>query len=276
MSKEGKKKRHYLTLETRMKLYPEVLKLRKQGLSQRKIQRIIYEKHGVEISLSVINYWIRGKKHPFGKVNKFDEKPSPELSYIIGAIYGDGCKRFDGRVYYFRLAVNDKEFAKEFSKNLAKILGKNKPYKIFWSEYLKQWITQGYSILLYKFLKEKTFEELKIYIEYNKDCVSSFLRALFDGEGYIYKRKLRLYNTNKELLIYVKYLLEKYFNIETTGPRLKRKVGEITHFLNGKVVKYTKDYYSLYIRANSLLNFYKFVGFTIKRKQQRLLEAIKQ
>ncbi len=233
MNKEGEKKRHYLPLETRINLYPEVLKLRKQGLSQRKIQRIIYEKHGVKISQPLISYWIRGKKHPLGKANKFNDKPSPELSYIIGVIYGDGYKYLNSKEYRLRLAVVDKDFTIEFAKNLAKILKRKKPYKPFFNEKLKRWIVVGSSILLFKFL-EKPFEELKQYIEYNKDCAASFLRALFDGEGSIYKRRIELYNTDKELLVYAKYLLEKYFNINTTGQYLARKAGKIVHFPNGE------------------------------------------
>ena len=138
------------------------------------------------------------------------------------------------------------------------------------------------SFQLYDFLN-RPLEELKFHIEHCKDCVASFLRALFDGDGSIYvkirgrrkERKLYLFNTNKELLIYVQYLLKKYFDIDTTGPYLKTKSGEITYFPNGKIAKANEDCYYIYIRVNSLLNFYKYIGFTIKRKQQRLIEAIK-
>ncbi len=184
----GETKRHYLPLETRIQLYNEVRRLRKQGLIYKEIIERLYEKYKIRLFASNICCWINGKHNPLGKVNKFINRPSPELSYIIGVICGDGYKCLSGRSYFLKLAVNDKEFVEEFSKCLAKVLGKDKPYKLYWSENLKQWVVEGYSILLYKFLKEKSFEELKTYIEYNKDCVSSFLRALFDGEATIYKR----------------------------------------------------------------------------------------
>ncbi len=279
ISKEGEKKRHYLPLETRIQLYNEVHRLRKQGLSQRKIQKIVYEEYRIKISSMLISYWVRGKHNPLGNINKFNDKPSPELSYIIGVISGDGYKYFDGKGYLLRLAVNDKEFAEAFARNLTKILRKDKPYKIFWNGRSKQWIVVGCSIQLFKFLEEKSLEELKPYIEYNKDCVSSFLKALFDGEGSIYPQKcgwtLELYNTDKRLLIYVKYLLGKYFEIDSTGPHLARKTGKIVHSPNGEY-KATKNYYYLYIRRRSLINFHKFIGFSIKRKQRRLLKAIKR
>jgi intein-encoded DNA endonuclease-like protein len=259
----------------RMKMYEDVIELRKQGLIHEKIRKIIYKKYGKQISLSTISFWINGKKHPLGNVNKFDEKPSPELEYIIGAIFSDGYKYFDNNTHYLlRLAVKDREFAEEFGRCLVKVLGRRKPYKLYRDKSKKQWIVMGCSIQLYKFLN-RPLEELKIYIEHCKDCVSAFLRALFDGDGHIYKRRLMFYNTNKELLIYVQYLLKKYFDVEATGPHLATRKGSIRHFPNG-VYKATEDYYYIYIRANSLLNFYKHIGFTIKRKQKRLIKAIKQ
>jgi intein-encoded DNA endonuclease-like protein len=273
ISKRGERRR-CLPLEIRTKMYEDVVKLRKTGLTHEEIQRRIHEKYGKWISLSRINDWINGKHHPFGKVNKFDEKPSPELEYIIGTMFSDGYKYFSNEGYRLQLVVLDKEYAEEFGRCLAKVLGKEEPYKPFWDKNRKQWTIIVCSIQLYKFLNS-SLEELKPYIEHCKDCVASFLRALFDGEGCIHKRKLVLCNTNKELLIYAQYLLKKYFDIDTTGPHLKRRKGSIVHFPNGKISKATEDYYYIYIRAKSLLNFYKYIGFTIKRKQQRLIEAIK-
>ncbi|MEM1575803.1 MAG: LAGLIDADG family homing endonuclease [Nitrososphaerota archaeon] len=282
---KGEEKRRYLPLEIRSQMYDDVIKLRKQGLNYIQIQKEIYEKYGLRLPQPTISTWINRKKHPLGRVNKFDDKPSPELAYVIGAIFGDGSLYFDKHYFHFLilLAVNDKEFANEFGKNLAKVLGKKGPYKPFWDEHRKQWVVEVTSILLYKFLN-KPLRELKPYIEYSNKTASAFLRALFDGEGCMftkrypkkYIRTLRLYSTDKELLNYAKFLLEKYFNINTTGPHLERKSGEVKHFPNGRITKTTKDFYYLYIRTNSLLNFYKFINFSIKRKQQRLIEAIKQ
>ncbi len=84
-----------------------------------------------------------------------------------------------------------------------------------------------------------------------------------------------LYNTDKELLVYAKYLLKKHFDIESTGLHLLTRAGKNIHFPNG-TYKSTKNCYCIYIRAKSLQNFYKYINFTIKRKQQRLLKAIKQ
>jgi intein-encoded DNA endonuclease-like protein len=271
ISKRGERRR-CLPLEIRAKMYEDVIELGKQGLKYKEIQERIYEKYEIQISLSAISFWVNGKKEPFGRVNKFNRKPSPELAYVIGTMFSDGYKYFNNGGYRLRLAVVDREYAEEFGKNLAKLLGRKEPYKPFYNENLKRWIVVGSSIQLYKFLN-RPFEELKPYIEHCKDCVSAFLRALFDGEGSIYKRKLILYNTDEKLLSYIQYLLESFFDINSTL-HLAMKKGSIKHFPNG-VYKATEDCYYIYIRANSLLNFYKYIGFTIERKQQRLIKAIK-
>jgi len=280
ISKRGER-RKYLPLETRMKMYEDVLKLGRQGLKYKEIQKIIYKKHRKRLPIPTAFHWINEKHNPLGKVNKFDEKPSPELEYIVGTMFSDGYKYIGKKSRYsLRLDVNDREFAEKFAECLTKVLGKKKPYKPFWSKSKKQWIIEGCSVQLYKFL-DRPLEELKPYIEHCKDCVASFLRALYDAEGSICvkikgrkrKRRLYLYNTNKELLVYVQYLLKKYFGINSTL-HLAIKKGSISHFPNNKIAKTNQDEYYVYIHARSLLNFYRCIGFTIKRKQRDLIRAI--
>ena len=178
------------------------------------------------------------------------------------------------------MRVNDKEYAEEFGRCLARVLGKKESYKAFWNEKRKQWIVVVCSIQLFRFL-DKPLEELKPYIEYSKETIASFLRAIFDGEGSIYvkikgrkrRRQLHLYNTDEKLLSYIQYLLKKYFDIDSIL-HLTIKKGSITYCPNG-VYKTTENCYYLYIRAKSLFDFYKHIGFVIKRKQRRLLKAIK-
>jgi len=280
ISKRGERK--YLPLEIRAKMYEDVVKLRRQGLKLSEIQKSLYEKYGRRLPRSTIYGWINGKHNPFEKVNKFDELPSPELAYIIGVMLSDGYKYLNRRWYFLWLVVNDKEYAKEFGKCLTKVLKKKKQYEPFYNKKKKRWVIAVNSILLFKFL-ERPFEELKFYIEYSEETVASFLRAMFDGDGCIYtkireRRKQRilvLTNTNEKLLVYIQYLLKKYFSIEATGPHLSARKNSIRHFPNGKISKTTKDYYYIYIHAKSLLNFYKHIGFTIKQKQQKLIKAIK-
>jgi intein-encoded DNA endonuclease-like protein len=280
INKRGERRR-CLPLEIRTKVYNDVIKLGKQGLTYKEIQEKLFEKYKVQLCMKNIYNWINGKHHPFGNVSNFDGNPSPELGYVIGAMLGDGCLYFDGGNYLLWLRVNDKEYAEEFGRCLAKILGKKKPYKPFWNKNRKQWIVVVCAVQLFKLL-DRPLEELKPYIEYSKETVASFLRALFDAEGSIYvkikgdekERQLCLYNTDEKLLSYIQRLLKGYFDIDSTLYLIIKK-GSIKHFPNGKIAKTTKNYYLLYIHARSLLNFYKHIGFTIKRKQQTLIKAIK-
>ena len=152
ISKRGER-RKYLPLEIRAKMYEDVIKLRKRGLKYKEIQEKLFEKYRVQPCMKSIYNWIYGKHDPLGNINMLDEKFlfKPELKYIIGAIFSDGYKYFNNGNYLLRLAVKDKEFAEEFGRCLAKVVGKKEPYKLFWDKNKKQWIVVGYSIQLYKF-----------------------------------------------------------------------------------------------------------------------------
>mgnify|MGYP003928885709 CR=1 FL=1 len=102
--------------------------------------------------------------------------------------------------------------------------------------------------------------------------MAAFLRGFVDSEGCINKSGyICIINTNVELLNYVKELLKRH-NIESTGPKLtSTRRGTIIHNpRTGKRYVTKKDCYHIYIRASSNTNFYKHVGFTVRRKQIRL------
>ena len=80
-------------------------------------------------------------------------------------------------------------------------------------------------------------------------------------------------NSSLELLTYVRYLLFKYFGIETTGPHLcTRKDSLMTR--RGKLFQRKVDCFSIYIRRRSLREFYEDIGLTIQRKNIRLKKAL--
>ncbi|MEM4297930.1 MAG: hypothetical protein QW815_06145 [Nitrososphaerota archaeon] len=59
--------------------------------------------------------------------------------------------------------------------------------------------------------------------------------------------------------------------IETEGPQLGTKRGtSFTDPRNGKIFYAKKDVYCLYAPSDYRLKLYKQIGFTIRRKQQRL------
>lgn len=264
-----------LPLELRLRLYPEVFQLRGQGLSYRKIAHVIYKCSGVRVSHTTMVNWVNGRRTPFGNINYFDARPSPELCYIIGTVLSDGSliSYSKERSYIINLRVKDYEYAAEFSRCLAKVLRRKEPYGIRRKD--NRWFTEAKSILLYKFLKQP-LEKLKPYIEHNEDCAAAFLRAFFDGEGSVHGRDgrdLNVYNTDKQLLIYIEELLKRHFDINSTEPRIIVTKG-VHCSPTGKQYRTNKDCYYVRVRTDSLLTFYKAIGFTIKRKQLRLAEAV--
>lgn len=264
-----------LALVQRLRLYNHVIQLREQGLSYNQIIEQIRRLNGVRLHIFQVYRWTHGLHTPLGNVNTFFAKSSPTLAYIIGVKAGDGYIYKSDYNYMFELRVVDYEFAAETGRKLAKLLSRKKPYQPWWDRNnSRRWCVWCCSVLLHHFLQRPPVK-LKAYVEHCKDCVAAFLRAFFDSEGSITGRTLIVYNTNKEVLLYVELLLRRYFSIETTGPHKAQKVGQSFRSpTNGKIYQTKKACYRLYIRVESLALFHRYIGFTIRRKQQRLTEAV--
>jgi intein-encoded DNA endonuclease-like protein len=256
--------------EFRIKMYNDVHKLRKRGLSYTEIRKEIYRKHGVWIGTGTISRWLRGVHSPYNgrRLPSLELlKPSEDLANVIGVVLGDGYTyersiHKTSRGYIIGLEAKDKEFVEEFGRRLANVLGKEAIRPKF-REGVGTYVVKATSKTLYELLKKPVdLKRIKPYVEHCPKCAAAFLRGLFDSEACIGKDgHIKLYNTNYEVLVYAQKLLWKYFGIESTGPwPHKQKEG----------------YYYIYIRAESLLNFYRYIGFTILRKQKRLEEYLKR
>src|SRR5881296_3363232 len=135
-----------------MQLYGRVRELSGFGLSYRQIQEAVLRNRQVRLAKSTISVWVNGLHGPTGRLNSFRPNPTPELAYVIGVILGDGNLNIHGYNAELILAVTDHDFAEEFSRCLAKVLNRERPYKIRWSERKNRWVVQGSSTLLHKFL----------------------------------------------------------------------------------------------------------------------------
>ncbi len=267
----------YRPLELRMKLYDEVHSLRKLGLSHSQIIKMVQEKYNEKLSRSHISWWLRGIHSPYGNVLiMFDDiKPSKELAFIIGDVAGDGYtyvrkKTYD---YVIGLKCKDVEHAMEFTRCLETITG-SKPCIGKGKD--DRYVVEGCSKTLYELLKKPLdIEKLRQYIEYSVETMTAFLRAFLGSEGCIDKRGyIRVYNTDLRLLNYVKQLLLK-LNIEVTGPHLGTKKGTpIYNRKGGRTYYKKKDEYYLYIRASSTQRFAELIGFTIRKKMERVIKAL--
>jgi len=173
--------RNYRSLEIKEKLqiYNEVLNLRKEDLSYRKIQEIIKKENGVKLSTYTIGLWIRGESHPLRNYNKIVD--GPELAYVISAWLGDGRlpRRKNRPEHSVALPVKDYDFAEEWGRCLAKAFGKKRPCKPRWDNFHQRWVTKSCSKLLHKLLrraKEDPWIVLLDLKKYPADACRGFFR----------------------------------------------------------------------------------------------------
>jgi intein-encoded DNA endonuclease-like protein len=276
----------YLPRELRIKLYGDVVALRRGGLMYRGIIEEVWRRYGVRISKSLISEWLRGVHSPYNgrRIPSLELlKPSEELAYVIGVVLGDGYPKMKRRVIkgynyvWIGLKARDREFVEGFGRCLAKVLGRRQ----IRPRYVKssgRYVVEAESKTLYELLRKPVdLDRLKKYVEHCERCVAAFIRGFADSEGCVEKSGyIRIYNTDLRLLTYVKALLRRP-NIESMVPKLNKRRGTlINNPRTGKQYITNMDCYYIYIRASSNANFYKYIGFTIKRDQQRLEEYTRE
>jgi intein-encoded DNA endonuclease-like protein len=276
----------YLPRELRIKLYNDVIALRRGGLMYRGIIGEVWRRYGVRLSKSHISYWLRGIHNPYNgrRIPSLELlKPSEELAYVIGAKVGDGYVGKKSRVrkgyndVMIGLKAKDREFVEEFGRCLAKVLNRRE-IRPRYRRSLGRYVVEVRSQTLYELLRKPVdLERLKKYIEHCERCVAAFLRGFADSEGCVDKNGyITIYNTDLRPLTYVKELLRR-LGIESTGPRIHVRRGTIFYDPRmGKKYSCNKDVYVIYIRASSNINFYRYIGFTITRKQMRLESYVKR
>ncbi len=245
--------------------YKKAMQMLNKGVGPTKVSREL------DIPKPTVKRWkYKGEKPPLAR---WIPKPSKELAYIIGVLYGDGSLYINRHCYKIQLMVNDYEFAEIFSKNMARLLNK-KYVKPKWNKIENRWVAIYFSKAFYTWYKQQNLDTLKPYIEYSRETVANFLRGLYDSDGghYIYKKKrysrIHLSNNNKDLLRYVQHLLEKYFGINATGPYISTKAGTENEMRNGKTAKTNHNNYLIVIsRRQYTEKFLSMIGFSIEEKQ---------
>ena len=267
----------YRSLEERLRLYEEVIKLRKQGLGYARIAKSIEEKYGFPLNPSTIRYWVKGKRTPLGRCNRIVE--GPELAYVVSAWLGDGELALDRRNYkhHVKLAVKDYDFAEEWGRRLAEALGRSKPYTPRWDNDLQRWVVKGSSALLYDLLKRAREGDPWILMPYLEKYPAEACRGSFDAEGSvnINRYQIEACNTNSRTIGLFEGLLGKlgidcrmhkfrwdeFMKCPKTGKLYRRNSGSIMC-----LAIYGED---------NIMRFAEKIGFTIARKRAALMELVR-
>jgi intein-encoded DNA endonuclease-like protein len=276
---DGRKRREYRPRELRIKLRDRVIELRQEGRSYNEIIEVIEQEFGIVLSKSHVSYWTRGihDPHKGRRIPSLELlQPSEDLAYVIGVLCGDGSVWEKSRVRkgYRRVVIylesKDREFVEEFAIRIGRVL--NRPPPRVRVKSTGYYYVEVESRTLYELMKRPIdIEKIRRFVEHCERCMAMFLRGFFDSEGCVSEDGcITVANSNYELMLYVQELLKR-FGIETRGPRPTTKQG--TPFYNplrGKVYEHKKDVYVLYVRKCNNYEFYKYIGFTIRRKHERL------
>jgi len=258
----------------------EICTMLSKGKGYKKIKRALANQE-IKISLSTLSYWCNNQTKRLRK-NSFNNEPSKELAYVIGVMFGDGCATCDKKNYDYSLKLGtiDKEFGEKFCKCISQILNHKEIYPLHKCKSI--YMTNIRSKELYTFIKaiKMDFEKAKPIIE---EFPTEFIQGLADSEGGPLINATKKFtisigianSTNLNLLNYCKELLWQMFQIETKIYKTK-KIGMKDSIINERILTRTKNLYLLETtRFNSTLNYYKNIGFSINRKQEKLKNAIK-
>jgi len=258
----GRKRR---SLEERLRLYDEVMRLRSCGLGYKRIAKSIREKYGVPLNPGTVRNWVKKGCHPLGSHNRL--VAGPELAYVIGAWLGDGSLnvRATKGTYCIRLSCKDYDFAREWGRCLAKTLGKSKPYVPKYYNCLRMWLVRGCSVLLYSLLEKAREESPWILMPYLEKHPAEACRGFFDAEGHVSTGDYRIAacNTDPSTIDLFRELLKK-LGIDCKTYRYCPPDGRRTLYV--LVVS----------RKDNVLGFAEKVGFTIARKQAKLMQLVEK
>jgi len=220
----------------------------------------------LRISPSTVCNWTRGRFSPFGScvVPRLD--PSPSLSYLVGAFLGDGALIRSAAYHYeLRLRVTDLDFALHFAACLRVTTGRPTRVRLDTRGFF---VVRAWSKLLFEYLSswKSDFETIDRY-------PAEFIQGFADAEGCPgvassigkpFSLNITLVNTEKRLLVYIGKLLETKFDIASHISMDRRE-----HLMWGRV----PCYYLRIGRRVDIERFVKCIGFSIKRKQEKLLTA---
>ncbi|MBW2995194.1 hypothetical protein KY312_02490, partial [Candidatus Woesearchaeota archaeon] len=207
--------------------------------------------------------------------HKFD----PKLSYFIGIMLGDGYSGAETNSNEIRykgspcvVGIDEEifshvaEICKRFKLNCKKgttfhgtpnlVLGKNKWFR----EFL---VRCGVEKRDKKHISEKL-------MGMNLENISSLLKGLYDTDGWVQEGQHIVFSNTSEILVkQIKKLLLRFGIVSRIR---KRKEGSMRIY--EKEYKTMCSFELAIFQKKSILDFYRFIGFNIKRKQDALVNLI--
>lgn len=197
-----------------------------------------------------------------------------DLAYLLGVVYGDGHVSVKQRKVM--LNVTDKDFSLKFKETIEKWSGfkarfftrNQKPNKYIKNRKM-QYVSYIDSVEAAIFLKNF---DLNLLINSEDKIKSAFVKGFFDSEGTVFnveKRNttgLACFNTKYYLINLIKIILD---SLDIHSSMHIRKLYSFEGYITNK------NYYILGIyKKESILKYYKLIGFNINRKQERLVKQV--
>jgi len=265
-------------LEERLRLYDEVIRLRRLGLGYKRIARVIKERYGVSLNPGMICNWVNGRHHPVRRCNMLVEGPG--LAYVIGGWLGDGRLARDMRNYkhYVKLEVGDYDFAKEWGCQLAEALGRSRPYTPKWDDDHQRWVVKASSLALYNLLKMSKEDDPRVLMPYLEKYPAEACRGFFDAEGWVNVDCYQIVasNTNPEIVGLFEDLLGK-LSIDCRTYRCRQKEFMRSPTNNRLYHRNSEFIICLTIlEEENILRFAERIGFTVARKQEELMKLVRR
>ncbi len=263
--------------DLRLALYKRVLELHNKGVSYRKIQRILKDEYGVDVSRSNISYWIRGlhvpEREPY---NHPDMSKDKELAWIAGAYAGDGSIKVNRKGHFFSLKVKDRELAEEAVKKLAIIMGRDRPYAVGRLADGRYYVeVQSRELVDHLSKRENIFMHLRRnpgeFIQAFFDCEASSTGTV-SATGY-FQGFIVVSNTDLDLLKAIRRELVN-LGISPSEISLAYRRGRVFVSSKGRV-EARRDCYRFTIRGlENLRRFREEIGFIVERKRRKLDDII--
>jgi hypothetical protein len=266
----------------RQKVFDEVSRLRQQhgNLGVTALRSMLSPSFSKIPSRETLRRWLLGKTAPTTSLNTFEARPSPGLSFFLGAWLGDGWADESDGGKRLLLKVRARDFAEEFARAATVILEKKKPYRVrvVTGKRGTWYLVKVTSMLLYDFVNQP-FSKLHRWIEPH---ALGFLRAFFTAEGNpivsIQSRGPQLIvvlcvsNTDLDYLTYVNTTLVG-MGYHPTRIRTSEIVGT-ERIIGGVATVVNKPcWQTKIVRVGEIDRFLSEIGFADQVKQEKATRA---